>query len=337
MLTIRHTLPERFLEVDPRALHELLDGPTLIHLPGRREPPLFVSTLLHGNEVTGMLAVQELLRRHLEGGLPRALSLFIGNVAAARHGLRHLPGQPDFNRIWKGGDGPEERMAQQVLEEMGRVGPFASVDVHNNTGLNPHYGCVNRLDPRFLHLAALFGRTAVYFLTPDTVLSRAFAELCPSVTLECGHSRERHGVEHALEYLEACLHLREIPAQPVAEGDLDLFHTVARVEVSPEVHFGFGDCDLDLCFATDVDRFNFRELPAGTVLAARRGGDGTGLRVTSEEGGEVGERYFQVAAGAVRTRRPVMPSMLTLDARVIRQDCLCYLMERMDLRQALSA
>ena len=76
VLTIRHTLPERFLEVDPRVLHELLDGPTLIHLPGRREPPLFVSTLLHGNEVTGMLAVQELLRRHLEGGLPRALSSY---------------------------------------------------------------------------------------------------------------------------------------------------------------------------------------------------------------------------------------------------------------------
>ena len=32
------------------------------------------------------------------------------------------------------------------------------------------------------------------------------------------------------------------------------------------------------------------------------------------------ERYFR--------RVPVMPSMLTCDPEVIRQDCLCYLMER---------
>jgi hypothetical protein len=35
-----------------------------------------------------------------------------------------------------------------------------------------------------------------------------------------------------------------------------------------------------------------------------------------------------VRRGELLTRRVVMPSMLTLDERVIRQDCLCYLMER---------
>ncbi len=32
--------------------------------------------------------------------------------------------------------------------------------------------------------------------------------------------------------------------------------------------------------------------------------------------------------GQVETTREVMPSMLTLDRRVIQQDCLCYLMDR---------
>ena len=29
----------------------------------------------------------------------------------------------------------------------------------------------------------------------------------------------------------------------------------------------------------------------------------------------------------------MMPAMLTLDENIIRQDCLCYLMERMDMTQ----
>ena len=74
-------LPDGLLERDARRLHEVLPGPSLIHLPGRRPDPLFVSVLLHGNEDTGWLAAREILRKYRESPLPRALSLFIGNVA----------------------------------------------------------------------------------------------------------------------------------------------------------------------------------------------------------------------------------------------------------------
>jgi len=37
-----------------------------------------------------------------------------------------------------------------------------------------------------------------------------------------------------------------------------------------------------------------------------------------------------VVEGELRTRVPVMPSMLTRKLDVIRADCLCYLMERLD-------
>ena len=90
-------LPKGFLEASVADLHALLGGPTLIHLKGP-QPPLFVSTLLHGNETTGIDALQTVLRDYAGTGLPRALSIFIGNTAAAAKGKRLLPGQPDFNR-----------------------------------------------------------------------------------------------------------------------------------------------------------------------------------------------------------------------------------------------
>jgi succinylglutamate desuccinylase len=54
------------------------------------------------------------------------------------------------------------------------------------------------------------------------------------------------------------------------------------------------------------------------------------LVAIDEDGCEVTHRYFEVRSGELRTRRAVMPSMLTLNEEVIRQDCLCYLMEKLD-------
>jgi hypothetical protein len=337
MLRETEQLPVQLLDLPAEALHAALGGPTLFHLAGRREPPLFVSVLMHGNETTGWDAVRAVLRGYVEAGrlglLPRAMSLFVGNTAAAAAGVRHLPGQPDYNRVWPGGEtagGPEHRLMAAVVERIASRGMFASIDIHNNTGLNPHYACVNRIDTRFLHLAAMFGRTVVYFVRPRGVASMAMAELGPSVTLECGKSGTTLGTEHAAAYVEACLRLAEHPAHPVAAQDVDLYHTVATVKVPPGVDFGFGERGRDLCFSDDLERLNFREVPAGTAFARVGAPDARLLDVRSEDNVDVAQRYFAVEDGELRLRCAVMPSMLTLDENVIRQDCLCYLMERYD-------
>jgi succinylglutamate desuccinylase len=335
VLKERDSLPEGFLSARPRDLEGLLGGPTLIHLPGRRREPLFVSVLLHGNEPVGLEAVQALLRSPPPGGLPRSLSLFVGNVSAARAGVRRLDGQPDYNRVWPGGDGgdtPEHRLMARVADRMRGLAPFASVDVHNNTGLNPHYACVNRLENRFLQLATLFGRTVVYFIRPRGVQSLAFAEFCAAVTLECGKAGDARGVAHARDFITACLQLAEIPSAPVPAHDMDLFHTVAVVKVPETVSFSFSEGPEDLILDTDLDRMNFRELPAGTALATVRPGSPLLIEARSETGEDVTTEYFAIHQDRLVLRRPMMPSMLTLDQRVVRQDCLCYLMERMEMK-----
>lgn len=332
MLNVYHQLPEGLLYLPAQRLHERLPGPALIHLPGRREQPLFVSVLLHGNEDTGWQAAQAVLRKYAQSGLPRALSLFIGNLEAARQGLRRLDGQPDYNRVWPGtGEtaSPESRMMQQVADDLARRQVFASVDVHNNTGLNPHYGCVNELANPFLHLATLFSRTVVYFVRPLGVQSAAFARLCPSVTVECGKAGSAGSVEHAANYLEACLHLSGFPLHPVPPQDVDLFHTVATVKVPEALSFGFGGQGLDIDFVPDLDHLNFRELERGALLGRTRPGGQACLLAMDENGQDVGTRLFDCSGGQIRLKKPLMPAMLTLDEQVIRQDCLCYLMERL--------
>lgn len=334
MLNELNELPDGLLHLDATRLHAHLGGPSLIHIQGRREPPLFLSVLMHGNEVTGWEAVRRVLKRYLKNDeleLPRSLSLFIANTEAAAEGMRHLPGQPDYNRIWPGAEdthSEEAGMMHQVVDIMSTRDLFASIDLHNNTGLNPHYACVNVLEHTALHLASLFSRTVVYFVRPRGVASMAMATLGPSVTLECGKVGQEHGTAHATEYIDACLHLAELPRHAVAPHDIDLFHTVAVVRVPEEVSFGFGEQGYTLDFNADLDRLNFRELPLGTSFGRVQDGEGLPLNVRDERDRDVAQRYFEIEQGHLKTRLSVMPSMLTRDITVIRQDCLCYLMER---------
>lgn len=327
-------VPEGLLGTTPEMLHTLLPEPTLIHLSGKQPSPLFISVLLHGNEPTGFQAVQLLLQKYKDKPLPRSLSLFFGNITAARHNVRRLDDQPDYNRIWPGTEMPEcaeTEMAREIVSIMKNRHVFASVDVHNNTGLNPHYACINKLDNRFLRLAALFGRLIVYFIRPKGVQSAAFAEICPAVTLECGRPGQQRGIDHALEFMDSCLHLTEFPPHSVPPQDIDLFHTVAQVKIQEQIRFSFNQTEADLLLNDDIERLNFTEISPGTLFGISKHDSVMPLIARDEGGNNVTDVFFSVKNGRLQINRPTMPSMLTLDERVIRQDCLCYLMERIRL------
>lgn len=337
MLHVYEEIPAGLLSCEARDLQKVLPGPSLLHLAGEKPEPLFVSVLLHGNETTGWQAMRSILQDYQNGGLPRSLSLFIGNVAAAAENVRHLDEQPDYNRIWKAeGHHAEEVMVRQILEQMRERNVFASIDIHNNTGRNPHYACVNRLATPFFQLATLFSKTVVYFLQPDTVLSMAFANLCPSVTVECGQAVERSGAMHAREFVLNTLALDHFSDASMEVHNIDLFHTVAIVKLGEGMTIGVNERDVDLDLLPDIDQYNFHELQPGTQLARVNHERAMPLSVRNEFGKDVTERYFTVRDGYLCTLIPVMPSMITLNVEVVKQDCLCYLMERLDLTKTLS-
>ena len=335
-LRVLHHLPPGLLQTEATGLLRKLGGPTLIELEGRKQPPLFISVLQHGNETTGWDALRKVLLQHEGRPLPRRLQILIGNVAAAAHGLRKLDDQPDFNRCWPGGQLPPEqadhpfcKVTRQVMDRVASQPPFASIDLHNNTGLNPHYGALNRLDCQALHLATLFSRTVVYFETPKGVQSMAMAKYCPALTLECGQVGERAALDHAERFIEACLHMDHLPNKPVAAHDIDLFHTLAIIRVAPELSFSFDGSPADIRFVSQLDHLNFRELPAGTLFAEVSGAHPAPLQAQDEHGVDITEQVFLRDGPALRLKRPFMPAMLTLDHRIVRQDCLCYFMERL--------
>lgn len=334
MIKQQNFFPPELLTATTESLHSLVPDPTLFHLEGKQKAPLFISVLLHGNETTGFLALQKLLLKYQTQALPRSLTFFLGNTQAASQGLRRLDHQPDFNRIWPGtelAETAESKMAQEIIDIMRQKAVFASIDAHNNTGLNPHYACITKIDNQFLQLANLFGRLIVYFIRPKGVQSGAFAEICPAVTLECGKPGQPHGVDHAFEYLNSCLHLTHLSDQPVPTQDVAVYHTVARVKVNDNIHYSFDDPKADLLLDKELERMNFTDIPIGTQLATLLKNDSYPVTVEDEFGNIVTDQFFSVSDHTLSIKKTAMPSMLTLDERVIKQDCLCYLMERLNL------
>lgn len=334
MLTELTELPEGLLDKASHEVSEILSEPTLIHLEGENKQPLFVCVLQHGNEDTGWLAMRDLLRDYENKLLPRSLSLFISNVEAAQYRVRRLEHQIDYNRIWPGGDSTgtdEHRLMRQVWETMRERGVFASIDIHNNTGRNPHYGCINKRDNQFFNLARMFSNTVVYFIKPTGVQSLAFAQFCPSVTIECGKPGEDYGVQHARNFVDSVLNLSEISDEDYTHSHAQLFHTVAIVKIPEHLSIGFNDESRDINFVETLDQLNFIEQEPGTVFADVGTSDHSIIEVWSEAGQEVAQEYFKVEGGKLMTRKCLMPSMLTQDTKVIKQDCLCYLMERVPL------
>jgi len=73
---------------------------------------------------------------------------------------------------------------------------------------------------------------------------------------------------------------------------------------------------------------NFLEVPIGTSIGSVSPNKDIKLIVHNENEQDVSDIYFHVENNEIKTLRDVMPAMLTLNEEIIKQDCLCYLMER---------
>lgn len=328
MLSRMTALPTGILKLAATELHTILDGPTLIHLEGHHSQPIFISVLLHGNEHTGWEALRKLLQKYQERQLPRSLLIFIGNVEAAKHNQRFISGQKDFNRMWGDSETPASPLMSEVLKIAKELDPFFSVDIHNNTGKNPHYACINKLDKDSLYLASLFSKTVVYFIRPESVQSMAFSKLCPAVTIECGLSGQEVGTQHVMEFLDGCIHINSFPSREFDKTSVRVFHTVATFKIPAQFSVGFGEEKCDINFHPEIEFWNFKELDCGVKIAdVSIETDRTPIEIITENGQNASLDYFELSGDALLVKRPFFPAMITKDLNAIRKDCFCYLME----------
>jgi hypothetical protein len=317
-------------DVPPRVEYFLraLGGPAAIHIPGRdRSRTRAATTLLHGNEPSGVRALHAWLRA---GHTPAVDALLvIANVPAALAppGFAHrtLPGRRDLNRCFLGPfDDAEGRLAEAILTALREARPEALVDVHNNTGHNPSYGVGLAASPAVLHLTALFGERLVVSDLRIGALIEAVRELA-SVTVEVGRSGDPAADACALEGLGAFF-ARDpvVPATPPPA--LQLLRAPLRATLRPGVRVAVADApaaQAELTMLADLDRHNFEPVAAGVPIGWVQGGRWP-LEVRDGAGRDLSRELFRIEGARLVTRRSFVPIMITTDPGIAASDCLFY-------------
>ncbi len=320
--------PER-IPADPAAFLAQLPGPCVFHVSGRdRSRRRVVTTLLHGNEPSGLRAVHAWLR---SGATPACDAvLIVANVPAARSRplFRHRsrPGGRDLNRCFLGPfDDDEGRLACAILERVREAPTEALIDIHNNTGHNPPYGVGVHASPEVLQLVALFGERFVLSHLRLGALMEAVAEL-PSATIEVGRSGDPAADAIALRGLARFLE-RDPVIEPGKRPDVTLLLQPMRVCIRPGVTLAVSDSPqpgAELTIRSDLDRHNFESIAPGTPLGWVRGSQWP-LELLDEEAVDRAPCYFALEDGEIRTRCAMIPIMITTSPVIARSDCLFYI------------
>jgi succinylglutamate desuccinylase len=331
-LKIIDFIPEKLLTCEITELHDILGGPTILDIKGESsDDVLFISTVLHANETTSFLVLQKLLQDFMQAPPKRDVVIFVGNTIAAKEGLRHLPDQPDFNRIWVEGATPEHKIAKQVIDYAEGLNLMANIDIHNNTGNNPFYACVNMIEELYLKLARAFSKRIVFFTEPTEVQSMRFAHMCPSVTLEAGIPGNERATKEVYDYVNKILNLDSLDVLPL-ENDYELYHTVARIKVDKGANITFDSTEqnIDILLREDIDELNFKELEIGLDLGEIHSKGP--ITIINNRKQVVTSEYFDISEHHIKLVKPFVPAMFTKDIYVMKEDCLGYVMTKMDVK-----
>lgn len=311
---------------------EQLEGPTWFYFPGTDHSRCrVVSTLLHGNEPSGLHAVHQWI---LSNETPATdLYCFLGSVAAAKHPPlfhhRMLPGRRDLNRCFRPPYNDEEGLiAADLLHRIISVRPEAVIDIHNTSGAGPSFAITTELKPEHFALCALFtNRLIVTDLKLGSLMDYQEGGF-PITTIECGGAHDPQAHALAIEGFKRFALLPRLfdNEQPVKE--IDLYKHPVRVELIKGSEIVYANEQIEsanLTLHQDVERYNFGLVNKGTRLGWLGQQGLASLVARDTQGHDHVQHYFAEEQGCLVTRQDLKLFMITKNAEIALSDCLFYL------------
>ncbi len=307
-----------------------LGEPTFLWLPGLDATRTrAVSTLLHGNEPSGVRA----LHRWIKEGLQPQVNLlcFIGAIDAALtdplFSHRFAPEGKDLNRCFRFPfEGQEGTIAQAMLQELHHAQPEALIDLHNTSGRSPAYG-VSTLNREIQE--TLTGIFCDHLVVTDLrlgTLMEATEYDWPTVTIEAGWANDPQADELAFRGFTQYALAKDFSdlSSPVT-----VVHHPIRVELQKDATVAYNSApvpDVDLTLPPDVDRLNFGLWSQQETLGwvGKRGLDV--LWAKNAMGQNLTTAIFSLQNGELRLAYPSRLMMVTTNPEIAKRDCLFYIL-----------
>jgi succinylglutamate desuccinylase len=330
------SIPDFFYELNQENVLDYLDEMSLFYQKGDLDKTVVLSTMLHGNETSGLFAIQKFLKSILPTSNQPSYMILLGNPKAFHQNKRLVENQLDRNRIWQlDGEHEDHELSKQVIEKLINFPLVCAIDIHNNTGKNPYFCCVNRLDKKTLGMASLFEADALFFENPSTAFTTFMGRFCPSVTLECGMSGDAVGVEKAFKFISSSV------VKAVNEGFLEqkFTHSVFksfgkfRIPESTNIVFKkrekpniFKETNL-VWFFDDLEKFNLKLVPTGEKIGEILGSKDQ-VRIESEFSEDLFEELFELKGTEIIVKHEFYAAMVTKNVEVAKSDCFFYFLKK---------
>ncbi len=309
---------------------KILHRPTVLWLPGQ-DPTRTraISTLLHGNESSGVRAIHRWIREKHRSSVN--LLCFIGNVKAALteplFSYRSVPGGQDWNRcFFPPYEKPESKVAEAFLDLLHEVRPESLIDLHNTSGRSPTYGVTTVNGPDQEALTGYFSEQLIVTDLRLGTLMEATEKAWPTVTIEAGGCQDPLAHETAFRGL---MQYAQTKTFQTSTNRVHVTHHPIRVELQKGATLAYNDRavdDTDLTLPVDVDQYNFKIVSSQDILGWVGNKGLEVLLAKNALGQNLHEEIFSLREGELRVKQSSRLMMATTRWDIAQSDCLFYIL-----------
>jgi len=314
-----------------------LTGPTVIDVSGIDETRCRVfTTLLHGDEPSGLIAMHRWLTGNDELPIPNTnVRFIICSVEAANisplFSRRYLDGGKDINRCFSdnntGGCGFCTRalLREKAIKE---VKPEILVDLHNCAGSGPAFAVAPIITPEVLSITSYFCQTIILSgLQLGSLMERKFD--CPMIAVRCGGSNDEQSHHIAYQGLKQ-LTLNEQSKGFDQNRAVDIIYNPLRLELKPHTSLSYGDHDegvIGVCIKLNIEQLNYGISRKDQMIGWVDDKGLSNFELINEHGVNVISDYFSCRKNILTFEVDIHIFMATENRSIALNDCLFYVVK----------
>ena len=322
---------DELLGESPEDFLEALGGPCWIVVKGTGSgKPRAITTLLHGNEPSGFRAMRHWLASDPQP--PVDIHVCVASVDAARTSpvftWRERKGGRDLNRAFRAPyEGPEGKLAKEILDRLLELDPEALVDLHNTSGSGPAFGLAAVVDDQHKRLSSFFSESMVRMGSALGTLVEATVDKFPSLIVECGGVPDSESDTTALRGIQAFAEAESLWAGPPSQA-AEFYEKPIRIKIREGLRLVYSGAkaeDADLTLRDDIDRLNHGLTDVGELLGwlGPKGFDA--LLPEGPAGGPPLDSLLRERDGRIETACEMKILLATTRADIGVSDCLFYI------------
>ncbi|WP_019027867.1 succinylglutamate desuccinylase/aspartoacylase domain-containing protein [Colwellia piezophila] len=319
-----------------------MTGPTVIDVSGKNQEKYRVfTTLLHGNEPSGLIALHRYLTEVVTQEKPITnLRFIICSVEAAStrplFTQRFIPGGMDINRCFgkqcsfqcnEGHRGYCQR-ASLIEQAIREVNPEMVIDLHNSSSPGPTFAISAFVTTQSLSLASLFCQTLILSdLTMGSMIEQDFN--CPFITIECGGCQDEQAHEVAFSGISQVAHCESI-GYIHQEKPVEVIYRPLRLQLKNEAKLSYAKHDeghSGVTLKDNIECFNFGSAHQDEMLGWIDGNGLDNLQLIDKRGDNVLDEYFYTRENQLVCRHNLRLFKATTNKSTAINDCLFYVVK----------